>query len=82
MTTRKKKTKAPRKTSSKPQKAQKGGKGGKSFPVPVSRFRRLTRITTALAAAATLALSIVGDFYVHHSPEWLAERRSPLTLPL
>jgi len=49
---------------------------------PASPARRAARIVVAAVVLAVAALCGIGDWYVHHTAEWLAERQSPLTAPL
>lgn len=49
---------------------------------PTSPARKVARILTAVIVVAIAALCAVGDWYVHHPSEWLAERQSFLTAPL
>ena len=51
-------------------------------PSPRSLLRRLARLTSCAFVLAWLVLAAAGDFYVHHSPAWLAEHRNPFTAPL
>ena len=61
-------------------KAEKNVKGKKS--PPASPARKAARIISVAVVIAVAALCGVGDWYVHHPPEWLAERQSLLTAPL
>ena len=45
-------------------------------------LRRAARVATVATAIAVLALCGIGDWYVHHPSDWLAERQSLLTTPL
>lgn len=45
-------------------------------------WRRLARIIPVSIAAVWLALSLIGDWYVHHPSEWLEKNKSILTSPL
>ena len=47
-----------------------------------SPARKIARVLTAVIVVAIAALCAVGDWYVHHPSEWLAERQSFLTAPL
>ncbi len=49
---------------------------------PTSPWRRAARWTAVGAILVFLALAVGGNIYVHHSPDWLADHRSPLTAPL
>lgn len=49
---------------------------------PTSRLRRAARILTVVIILALVTLCGVGDWYVHHPADWLAERRALLTAPL
>ena len=49
---------------------------------PVSRLRCAARIAVAVIVLAMLALCGIGDWYVHHPADWLAEHESFLTAPL
>lgn len=68
--------KSPRRKTAKPAK-RKGGRAA-----PPSRLRLWSRLASAAAAAAFVALCVAGNFYVHHPPAWLDAHRSPLTAPL
>lgn len=46
------------------------------------RLRLWSRLSSGALLLAWLALSIVGDIYVHHPADWLAARRCALTAPL
>ncbi len=46
------------------------------------RLRRAARILAIAIPAVLAALCTVGDWYVHHTPEWLAQRQSIMTVPL
>jgi endonuclease G len=45
-------------------------------------IRRLARIVSLTALGIWLTLSIVGDWYVHHTPDWIKEKESLFTKPL
>ena len=67
--------------------AKKKGKVKKNANVakkakPVSRLRYAARIAVAVIVLTLLALCGIGDWYVHHPAEWLAERESFLPAPL
>ncbi|MBQ8113768.1 MAG: DNA/RNA non-specific endonuclease, partial [Kiritimatiellae bacterium] len=49
---------------------------------PRSLARRIVLASVATIVAAFVALCVFGVAYVRHSPEWLAEHRSFLTMPL
>ena len=61
-------------------KAEKKVKGKKK--PPTSRLRKAARILTFVILIALVTLCVVGDWYVHHSADWLAERQSFLSAPL
>ena len=61
-------------------KAEKKAKGAKT--PPSSPARKAARIATIAVVLAVAALCGIGDWYVHHPAEWLAERQSLLTAPL
>ena len=67
----KKKVKAEKKVKGKGKKAQ-----------PTSRSRKVARVLTVAIFLAFMALCGIGDWYVHHPDDWLAERQSLLTAPL
>ena len=73
MPTRKKHSKLAKPT----RKSKKGKKTSPSSPM-----RRVARIVAIAVASILAALCVGGDFYVHHSPEWLADHRSFFTAPL
>ena len=51
-------------------------------PAPASRSRRLARIAAVVAIAIPVILCAVGNWYVRHPADWLAERKCLLTAPL
>ncbi len=51
-------------------------------PQPASKTRRLARIAAVAAATLAIGLCAVGDWYVHHPSDWLADHKSMLTAPL
>ena len=61
-------------------KAEKKAKGKKARPT--SRMRTAARVLTVVIVLALATLCGVGDWYVHHPADWLAERQSFLTAPL
>jgi endonuclease G len=54
----------------------------KKSKAPRSLARRIAIIVSCAVMATFAALCSFGVAYVRHSPEWLAEHRSPLTMPL
>ena len=61
-------------------KAEKNVKGKKARPT--SPLRKAARVLTVVLVLSLATLCGVGDWYVHHPADWLAERRSLLTAPL
>ena len=49
---------------------------------PASPLRKAARILTVVIILALATLCGVGDWYVHHPEDWLAERQSFFTAPL
>ena len=66
--------------SNKKAKTEKKGKGRKS--PSASPLRKAARILSAVIVLALVTLCCVGDWYVHHPADWLAERQSLFTAPL
>ena len=54
---------------------------GKKAP-PTNRLRLAARILTVVIVVGLVALCGVGNWYVHHPADWLAERQSVFTAPL
>ena len=55
---------------------------GKGKSTPTSPLRLAARIVSIVLFLVLVGLCIGGDFYVHHSNEWLDQHRSILTGPL
>jgi endonuclease G len=64
-----------KKKNKKPQSKKRGGSkpGG---------LRRIARILSLCIIGAWLILSVAGDWYVHHTPDWIEKNKSFFTAPL
>ena len=61
---------------------KKKSKSKKAKSPPPGRARRIARILSIAIVATLVALCVVGDWFVHHPEDWLAEHKSIITAPL